>query len=61
MIILVSVVVDNGKGCANFPTAINSLLLLYKPTVVTYGVKYDPVANSNICPLFELPDIIVGF
>ena len=61
MIILVSVVVDKDNGCDNFPTANNCLSLLYSPTVVTYGVKYDPVANSNICPLFELPDIMVGF
>ena len=41
--IVVSVVLDVGSGCANFPTAINSLSLLYNPTVVTYGEKYDPV------------------
>ena len=46
--ILVSVVVDNGKGWANFPTATNSLSLLYKPTVVTYGVKYDPVVKKHV-------------
>ena len=42
--IVVSVVLDVGSGCAIFPIATNSLLLLYKPTVVTYGEKYDPVA-----------------
>ena len=41
--IVVSVVLDVGSGCAIFPIATNSLLLLYKPTVVTYGEKYDPV------------------
>ena len=41
--IVVSVVLDVGRGCAIFPIATNSLLLLYKPTVVTYGEKYDPV------------------
>jgi len=29
--------------------------------VVTYGSKYEPVAKSYITPLFELPDINVGF
>ena len=37
--IVVSVVLDVGRGCAILPTAINSLLLLYNPTVVTYGEK----------------------
>ena len=40
-----SVVLEVGKGCANFPTATNSLLLLYIPTVVTYGEKYDELTK----------------
>ena len=61
MIILVSVMLDTGNGCANLATAINSLWLLYKPTVVTYGLKYEPVAKSEMIPLFELPEMSVGF
>jgi len=60
-IIVVSVTADSGRGCASLATANNSLLLLYNPTVVTYGLKYDPVAKLYIIPLFELPDIKLGF
>jgi hypothetical protein len=41
--IVVSVVLEVGKGCANLPTASNSFLLLYIPTVVTKGEKNDEV------------------
>jgi hypothetical protein len=58
---LVSVTDDRGNGCANLATAINSLLLLYKPIVVTYGLKYEPVAKLYKIPSFELPDTSVGF
>jgi len=58
---LISVVVDKGNGWDSLATANNSLSLLYKPTVVAYGEKYDPVVKSFKTPLFELPDIIVGF
>ena len=61
IIMLVSVTDDRGNGCANLATAINSLLLLYKPTVVTYGLKYEPVAKLYKIPSFELPDTSVGF
>ena len=57
----VSVTWDIGRGWANFATAINSLALLYIPTVVTYGVKYEPVAKLYKVLSKELPDIIVGF
>ena len=56
-----SVVLEVGKGCANLPTAINSLLPLYIPTVVTYGEKYDDVTKSNTVPSLLDPDIVVGF
>lgn len=59
--ILVSVMLDTGKGCASLATASNSLSLLYKPTVVIYGLKYEPVAKSDTIPLFVLPEIKVGF
>ena len=52
---------DTGKGCANLAIAIKSLLLLYNPIDVTYGLKYEPVAKSYNTPLFELPEIKVGF
>ena len=45
MIMFVSVMLDTGRGCASLATASNSLLLLYKPTVVIYGLKYEPVAK----------------
>ena len=44
--IVVSVTWEVGNGWANLPTANNSLSLLYNPTVVTYGLKYEPVAKS---------------
>ena len=37
MIMLVSVMLDTGNGCDSLATANNSLLLLYRPTVVIYG------------------------
>jgi hypothetical protein len=57
----VSVTVEIGSGCASLPMAISSFALLYKPTVVMYGEKYEPVTKSTICPLFVLPEISVGF
>ena len=57
----VSVTLDTGNGWDNFATASNSLSLLYNPTVVTYGLKYEPVAKSDTIPLFELPEINDGF
>ena len=57
----VSVTLVTGSGCANLATASNSLLLLYNPTVVIYGLKYEPVAKSDTIPLFELPEINDGF
>jgi hypothetical protein len=39
------------KGCASFATTNNSFVSLYKPTVVTYGAKSDPVAKSLRDPL----------
>jgi hypothetical protein len=47
----VSVTEDTGNGWASFATANNSLLLLYNPTVVIYGEKYEPVTLSFNCPL----------
>jgi hypothetical protein len=44
--IVVSVTDDKGKGWDNLATAKSSLLLLYKPTVVIYGLKYEPVAQG---------------
>lgn len=41
--IVVSVVLEVGNGCANFPTANNSFSLLYKPTVEINGEKNDDV------------------
>ena len=61
MIMLVSVMLDTGNGCDSLATANNSLLLLYRPTVVIYGLKYEPVAKSEMIPLFELPEMSVGF
>ena len=61
MIMFVSVTLVTGSGCANLATASNSLLLLYNPTVVIYGLKYEPVAKSDTIPLFELPEINDGF
>jgi hypothetical protein len=52
----VSVVLLVGRGCANLATANNSCLSLYKPTVVTYGLKYEPVTKSYTVPSVE-PDI----
>ena len=57
---LVSVMLDTGNGCDSLATANNSLLLLYRPTVVIYGLKYEPVAKSEMIPLFELPEMSVG-
>ena len=48
MIMLVSVMLDTGNGCDSLATANNSLLLLYRPTVVIYGLKYEPVAKSEM-------------
>ena len=42
--IVVSVVLEEGKGWANLPTANNSYCSLYIPTVVIYGSKNDDVA-----------------
>ena len=39
-------------GEANLPTTNNSLLSLYNPTVVTYGLKFDPVAKLAISASF---------
>ena len=61
MIMFVSVILVVGNGWDNLATAINSLLLLYNPTVVIYGLKYEPVAKSETVPLFELPEISDGF
>jgi hypothetical protein len=61
MIMLVSVMLVTGSGCDSLATANNSLLLLYRPTVVIYGLKYEPVAKSEMVPLFELPEMSVGF
>jgi flavin reductase (DIM6/NTAB) family NADH-FMN oxidoreductase RutF len=61
MMMFVSVTLDTGNGCANLATASNSLSLLYSPTVVMYGLKYEPVAKSDTIPLFELPEINDGF
>ena len=41
-----SVTEDTGSGWASFATTNNSLLLLYNPTVVIYGEKYEPVTLS---------------
>ena len=35
-------------GLPNFPTTNNSLFSLYKPTVVTKGLKSEPVAKLAI-------------
>ena len=32
-------------GLANFPTTNNSFASLYNPIVVTYGLKFEPVAK----------------
>ena len=61
MMMFVSVTLVTGNGCANLATASNSLSLLYSPTVVMYGLKYEPVAKSDTIPLFELPEINDGF
>jgi hypothetical protein len=39
-------VCDESNGLANLATANNSWFSLYKPTVVIYGEKNDPVAYS---------------
>ncbi len=44
--IVVSVLLDNGRGCASFAIANNWFESLYNPTVVTYGLKDGAVANS---------------
>ena len=46
-----SVVLEDGKGWDNFPTANNSLFSLYKPTVVMYGAKNEPVVKSYDLPV----------
>ena len=60
---VVSVSSDVLIGCPNFPTTSNSLFSLYKPTVVTYGLKSELVAKSAISPesldLIFLADIFV--
>ena len=43
---VVSVYWEIGIGFDNFPTINNSLLSLYNPTVVMYGVKNEPVTKS---------------
>ena len=37
-------------GCPNLPTTSNSPSSLYKPIVVTYGLKDDPVAKFANSP-----------
>ena len=48
---VVSVVVDDWIGCASFATASSSWLSLYKPTVVMYGAKYEPVTKLYTDPV----------
>ena len=54
--IVVSVVCEVGKGWANLATANSSWFSLYKPTVVTYGEKYELVAKLYTVPSVE-PDM----
>ena len=58
--IVISVVLDEGRGCANLPTAIKFWLSSYNPTVVMYGAKYDPVVKLYGTSS-ELPDNNVLF
>ena len=51
---VVSVVLEVGKGWANLPTAIKSLWSLYKPTVVMYGEKDELVAKPQGVPFDPL-------
>jgi hypothetical protein len=58
--IVVSVVLEVGKGFGSLPTATKFLSLSYKPTQVAYGSKYDDVAKLYIEPS-RLDEIILGF
>ena len=49
--IVVSVVADVGRGWASLPTANRFWFSSYKPTVDTYGEKYEPVTLFASCPL----------
>jgi hypothetical protein len=50
--IVMSVVAEVGSGWASLPTANRFWSSSYKPTVDTYGAKYEPVTLSVGMPPF---------
>lgn len=56
MMNVISVLEGMGYGVDSFPTTSKSLVSLYNPTVVVYGLKSDPVIASMSWPLD--PDIV---